>query len=314
MAPRSTTHSGFAALIGRPNVGKSTLLNRLTGEKLAITSPKPQTTRSRILGVITRPEGQVAFIDTPGVHDAKGPLNRYMLEAAYSAVDETDISLFVIEAVGTQVTEVSPGNRAVMERLHRANKPTFLVINKIDAIEKPLLLPLIDTYRKAFSFAQVMPVSARTGDGVQELLREVLAQLPEGEPMFDPDMLTDQQERQLVAEFVREQVLHHCRQEIPYATAVLVDVFDESDREPSGPPGRGGLAGLVRIGATVFVERESQKAIVIGRRGQMLKTIGTDARKSIERLLGTHVYLSLRVKVEPRWSERPEGLRKLGYD
>lgn len=311
---RRAPHSGFAALIGRPNVGKSTLLNRLTGEKLAITSPKPQTTRNRILGVVTRPEGQVAFIDTPGIHEAKGPLNRYMLEAALSAVEETDLALFLIEPTATAVTEVSPGNRAVLERLYRANKPTFLVINKIDTIEKSLLLPLIDTYRKAFSFAEVMPVSARTGEGVEELFREVLKTLPEGEPMFDPDMLTDQQERQLVAEYIREQVLHHTRQEVPYSTAVVVDVFDESEREPSGPPGREGLAGLVRIGATIFVERESQKAIIIGRRGQMLKTLGTDARKAIERLLGTHVYLSLRVKVEPRWSERPEGIRKLGYE
>lgn len=314
MTSRSTQHSGFAALIGRPNVGKSTLLNRLTGEKLAIVSAKPQTTRNRILGVVTRPEGQVAFIDTPGIHDAKGPLNRYMLETAFSAVDETDVSLFLIEPVNTVVTEVSPGNRMVMERLQRARKPTFLVINKIDAVEKPLLLPLIDTYRKAFTFAEVMPVSARTGEGVDALFEAVLGALPEGEPMFDPEMLTDQQERQLVAEYVREQVLQHTRQEIPYSTAVLVDVFDETDREPVGPPGREGLAGLIRIAATIYVERESQKAIIIGRQGQMLKTIGMEARKAVERLLGTHVYLSLRVKVEPRWSERPEGLRKLGYE
>ena len=211
-------------------------------------------------------------------------------------------------------TEVSPGNRAVLEALQKANKPTFLVINKIDSVSKPLLLPLIDTYRQAFSFAEVMPISARTGEGVEALMTEVIKVLPKGEALFDPDMLTDQQERQLVAEYIREQVLHHCHQEIPYSVAVLVDHFDESEREPSGPPGRGGLAGLVRIAATIYVERDSQKAIVIGKRGQMLKTIGSDARKVIERMLGTHVYLSILVKVEPRWSDSPAGLRKLGYE
>jgi GTP-binding protein Era len=312
---RRKHRSGFAALIGRPNVGKSTLLNRLTGEKLAIVSSKPQTTRNRILGVVTRPEGQVAFIDTPGVHEAKGTLNRYMLEAAFSAVQETDVNLFLIEPTNTVASEVSPGNRVVLERLERANKPTFLVINKIDMVEKQFLLPLIDTYRKAFSFAEVMPISAHTGEGVEELFQAVLATLPEGEPLFEPDMVTDQQERQLVGEYIREQVLRHCRQEIPYSTAVVVEYFDESEREPlSAPSAPGALAGLVRIDASIFVERDSQKAIIIGRRGQMLKTIGTDARKAIERLLGTHVYLSLRVRVEPRWSERPEGLKKLGYE
>jgi GTPase len=307
--------SGFAALIGRPNVGKSTLLNRLLGQKVAIVSPKPQTTRNRILGVITRPEGQVAFVDTPGIHQAKGELNRYMVEAALQAAHDVDLNLFMIEPPAGPTPEVSPGNRFVLEKLAQANKPTFLVINKIDEIRKPLLLPLIDLYQKELSFAEVMPISARTGDGVEELLTTVFSALPQGEPMFDEDMLTDQAERTLVAELVREQVLRHCRQEIPYACAVVVDIFDESEREPRGDrKGKGGLAGLVKLEASIFLERESQKAIVIGKRGQMLKVIGTDARQSIERLLGTHVFLSLRVRVEPRWSERPASLRKMGYE
>ncbi|HEX5744810.1 MAG TPA: GTPase Era [Archangium sp.] len=315
MAPQQTHRSGFAALIGRPNVGKSTLLNQLTGEKLAIVSPKPQTTRNRILGVVTRPEGQVAFLDTPGIHQAKGELNRYMVDVALQAVDDVDLVLFVVEPGGiAEKPEVSPGNRFILERLQKAGKPTFLVINKIDTVLKPVLLPLIDLYRKEFPFAEVVPISAKDDDGVEQLFQAVLQHMPEGDPLFPEDVLTDQAEKTLVAEYIREQVLRHCRQEIPYSTAVLVDFFDESEREP--PPGTppGKLAGLIRIAASIYVERDSQKAIIIGKQGQMLKTIGTDARKAIQRLLGAHVYLSLRVRVEARWSERPEGLKKLGYE
>ena len=312
--PPQIHRSGFAALIGRPNVGKSTLLNQLTGEKLAIVSPKPQTTRNRILGVVSRPEGQVAFLDTPGIHQAKGELNRYMVDVALHAADEVDLVLFVIEPTPAEVPSVGPGNRFILERLQKTKKPTFLVINKIDTVPKTVLLPLIDLYRREFPFAEVVPISAREDDGVEQLFQAVLQHLPEGEALFPEDVLTDQAEKTLVAEYVREQVLRHCRQEIPYSTAVLVDFFDESEREP--PPGTppGKLAGLIRIAASIYVERDSQKAIIIGKQGQMLKTIGTDARKSIQRLLGTHVYLSLRVRVEPRWSERPEGLKKLGYE
>ena len=253
-----------------PTSGKSTLLNRLTGEKVAIVSPKPQTTRNRILGVVTRPEGQVAFLDTPGIHQAKGELNRYMVDVALNAAEEVDLVLFLIEPAGVregEALEVCPGNRFILERLKRANKPTFLVINKMDEVRKPLLLPLIDLYQKEFSFAEIMPISARTGDGVEALFAQVLKTLPEGEPLFDEDMLTDQAERQLVAEYIREQVLRHCRQEIPYSAAVVVDIFDEAEREPKAKPNKDGLAGLVRIEASIFVERESQKAIVIGKKG-----------------------------------------------
>jgi GTP-binding protein Era len=264
--------------------------------------------------VVTRPEGQVAFVDTPGIHQAKGELNRYMVDVALQAVDDVDLVLFVIEPTPAEVPSVGPGNRFILERLQKSKKPTFLVINKIDTVPKAVLLPLIDLYRREFPFAEVVPISAREEDGVEHLFKVVLQHLPEGEPVFPEDMLTDQAEKVLVAEYIREQVLRHCRQEIPYSTAVLVDFFDESEREPAPgtPPGK--LAGLIRIAASIYVERDSQKAIIIGKQGQMLKTIGTDARKSIQRLLGAHVYLSLRVRVEPRWSERPEGLKKLGYE
>jgi len=321
--------SGFAALIGRPNVGKSTLLNRLLGEKVAIVSPKPQTTRTRILGVVTRPEGQVAFFDTPGVHQAKGALNRFMVDVAMTAAQECDLVLFLVEAESQKegvAPQVSPGNRAVMDRLKKLGKPVVLVLTKIDTIKKVLLLPLIDLYRKEFPFAEVMPISARQGDGLDELFQLVLTHMPGDELIFPPDMFTDQAERVLVGEYIREQVLRHCRQEIPYSAAVVVEVFDEAERHTPPPKGKRKpkkgpdegpkkpeLTGLVKIHANIFVERDSQKAIVIGKRGQMLKEIGTDARQAIERLLGCHVFLSLQVKVEPRWSERQDALRKMGY-
>ncbi len=317
MAPRKKHRSGFAALIGRPNVGKSTLLNHLAGEKLAIVSPKPQTTRNRIMGVVTRPEGQVAFIDTPGIHKAKGELNRYMVEVALGAAGEVDLILFLITAPEkpTETPTVDPLNREILERLKGKKKPILLVINKIDRIPVQFVLPMIELYRHEFPFAEIIPISAKEGDGVDHLFETVLGHLPEGPPLFDEDVLTDQAERTLVAEYVREQIIRHTQQEIPYSAAVVVDHFDETERDPKHPPTKpGGLAGLVRIMATIHVERDSQKAILIGKRGQMLKTIGTDARKAIERLLGTHIYLDLRVAVEPRWSERREGLRKLGYE
>jgi|CXWL01.1.fsa_nt_gi GTP-binding protein Era len=309
--------SGFAALLGRPNVGKSTLLNRLTGERLAIVSPKPQTTRRRILGVVTRDVAQVAFVDTPGVHQAKGALNRMMVDQALSAADECDLVLFVIEAEGLKEDReitIGEGNRFILDRLKQSGKPTILVINKIDTVKKVVLLPLIDRYRTEFPFAEVLPVSARDNVGLDGLWEAAVRHLPEAPAMFDADMLTDVSERSLVGELVREQILRHCHQEIPYSTAVVVDIFDESEREPQkGRAKRNGLAGLVRIGAHIFVERESQKAIIVGKQGQMLKTIGTDARKQIERMLKANVYLALQVKVEPRWSERHDSLRKMGY-
>jgi len=308
-------HSGFAALLGRPNVGKSTLLNRLVGEKIAIVSPKPQTTRTRITGVVTRPEGQVAFVDTPGIHNAKGALNRAMVETALGALEDVDLVLLLVEpALGPdgKTAEVTPGVRAILERLGLVKKPVLLVVNKVDTVPKPLLLPFVTALTQVRPFDEVLFVSALTGDGLDRLLSTTLARLPEGPPLFGPETFTDQQEVGLAAELIREQVLRHTRQEVPHSAAVVVDAFDESERAPLPGSKPGGLQGLVRIHATLFVERESQKAIVIGRRGAMLKAIGTDARKALERLLGTHVYLDLRVKVEPRWTESERGLRKVG--
>ena len=308
-------HSGFAALLGRPNVGKSTLLNRLVGEKIAIVSPKPQTTRTRITGVVTRPEGQVAFVDTPGIHNAKGALNRAMVETALGALEDVDLVLLLVEpALGPdgKTPEVTPGVRAILERLSAARKPVLLVVNKVDTVPKPLLLPFVTALTQVRPFDEVLFVSALTGDGLDRLLSTTLARLPEGPPLFDPETFTDQQEVGLAGELIREQVLRHTRQEVPHSAAVVVDAFDESERAPLPGSKPGGLQGLVRIHATLFVERESQKAIVIGKRGAMLKAIGTDARKALERLLGTHVYLDLRVKVEPRWTESERGLRKVG--
>jgi GTP-binding protein Era len=308
-------HSGFAALLGRPNVGKSTLLNRLVGEKIAIVSPKPQTTRTRITGVVTRPEGQVAFVDTPGIHEAKGALNRAMVESALAALEDVDLVLLLVEpALGPdgKTPEVTPGVRAILERLARVKKPVLLVVNKVDSVPKPLLLPFVTALTEVRPFDEVLFVSALTGDGLDGLISTTLARLPEGPPLFDPETFTDQQEVGLAAELIREQVLRHTRQEVPHSAAVVIDAFDESERAPRPDSKPGGLQGLVRVHATLFVERESQKAIVIGKRGAMLKAIGTDARKSVERLLGTHVYLDLRVKVEPRWTESERGLRKVG--
>lgn len=309
--------TGFAALLGRPNVGKSTLLNRLVGEKVSIVSHKPQTTRTRILGVMTRPEAQVAFFDTPGVHEAKDPLNQAMVRTALDTASECDVVLMMVDAGGLRAdrpVEIGPSDRAVLEHLPRLGKPTFLLINKTDRVEKALVLPCIDAYQKAFPFAEILPISATTGSGVDALFRLVAERLPEGELMFPPDVFTDQAERTIVGEYVREQVLRKCRQEVPYATAVIVEQFDESERGEPAAPGAGRRRGLVRIDATIVVERESQKAIVIGKRGAMLKAIGTDAREAIARLLAANVYLGLHVKVDPRWSERPEALARLGYD
>lgn len=300
----SSFHSGVVALVGRPNVGKSTLLNRMVGEKVAIVSPKPQTTRTRILGVVHRPSGQLVLVDTPGLHQAKGSLGKAMEATVRTALEEVDLVCLLVEPS-------PPVPAAVLDTLARLRKPRFLVVNKVDTVPKASLLPLAALYREALPFDETFFVSALTGEGVEELLEALLARLPAGEPLYPAETFTDQSERILAAELIREQVLRHCRAEVPHSSAVLIDLFDESERAPR-PGARGPLQGLIRIAATVFVERESQKAIVIGKQGAMLKAIGTDARQALERLLGTHVYLSLRVKVEPRWRETDRGLRRVG--
>jgi GTP-binding protein Era len=309
MASKKKTpfRAGFVAIVGRPNVGKSTLLNRVLGEHVAIVSPRPQTTRTRILGVHNVPGAQVAFFDTPGLHKAKGALNRRMVETALSTLSEVDAVLMLIEA-GTGPegrVEVGESTRWAIDEVRRSGKPAVLGVNKMDRAPRATLLPVIDAYRGLHAWSEIVPFSALTGENVDALVEALVRLLPESEaPLFPPDVLTDQAERALAAEYVREQVMLQTRQEIPYSAAVEVEEFDESDRRERG--------GLVRISALVVVERDSQKAIVIGRQGAMLKKIGTRAREGLERLLGCKVYLSLTVKVDERWSEREGALKRFG--
>lgn len=309
MARKKTVpfRAGFVAIVGRPNVGKSTLLNRILGEHVAIVSPRPQTTRTRILGVHNAARAQLAFFDTPGLHKAKGALNRRMVETALGTLGEVDAVLMLIEA-GTGPegrVEVGESTRWAIEQVRKSGKPALLGVNKMDRAPRLALLPVIDAYKDLHRWAEIVPFSALTGENVDALLEALARHLPESEaPLFPPDVLTDQAERQLAAEYVREQLMLLTREEIPYAAAVTVEEFDESDRRDRG--------GLVRISAVISVERESQKAIVIGKRGAMLKQVGTRARERLERLLGCKVFLSLTVKVDEGWSERREALARHG--
>jgi GTP-binding protein Era len=290
--------SGFISLIGRPNVGKSTLLNLLLGEKIAIISDKPQTTRNRILGIKNHPAGQIIFLDTPGIHRARSRLNQSMVKAALETYNEVDGVCFMIEADHPDNEE----NDFILETLHKVEKPVFLVINKIDLIPKTELLPIMERYSRLRWFFQIIPISALLGDGAEVLLGELLKVLPEGPRLFPEDMITDLPERFLVAELIREKVFQLTREEIPYATAVAVEDFKEREEK-----------NLIVIRATIQVERESQKGILIGERGKMLKEIGRLAREEIEALLGAKVFLELWVKVEKNWREDPRALRRLGY-
>ena len=296
--------AGFVAIVGRPNVGKSTLLNRLLGQKVAIVSPKPQTTRGRILGVLTRDDAQIALLDTPGLHTAKGGLNARMVSRALQTLADADAALFLIEAQGPAIDSAT---RKALEQVKAARKPTLLVINKIDEVRKHELLPLIDRWKNEHAWTEIYPLSALTGQNVEGLLPALIAHLPEGERMFDKDVWTDVPERQLCGELVREQILRQTQQEVPYSTAVLIDEFDETERET-------GKRGLVRILATVLCERDSQKAIIIGKGGSRLKEIGTLARREMERLLSAKVFLQLHVRVEPGWTQSEKGMRRAGYE
>ena len=291
MSPRA----GFVSVVGRPNVGKSTLVNRLVGQKVAIVSDKPQTTRNRILAVVNRPGGQIVLFDTPGIHKPMHRMNERMVDAAVKSVGQVDLVVWL-----TDVTEeYGPGDRHVKDILRQSGRPVILGLNKIDAVPKPKILPIIEQYRHLMDFADIVPLSALTGLNVDVLDERLLAHLPEGERLYPEDFLTDQPERFFVAEMIREQVLRLTREEIPYTTGVLIDSFKEE--EP-----------LVRIEATILVERDSQKGILIGRGGGMMKAIGTDARKQIEEFLGTRVYLGLFVKVKDRWREDARTLEAMG--
>jgi len=297
--------AGFVALVGRPNVGKSTLLNKLLGEHIAIVSPRPQTTRTRILGVVNGEDHQLALFDTPGLHEAKGALNRRMVEVALATLLEVDAVLLLIEAgtgPGGRV-EIGEGTRAVIEQVARSRKPAVLGINKIDRAPREAILPVIAAYKDLHAWVEVVPFSAATGENVDRLQAVLASVVPESAaPLFPADVLTDQAEKQLAAEYVREQLMLRTKQELPYSVAVEVESFDESGRRQDG--------GLVRIAALIRVERDSQKAIVIGKKGAMLKEIGTQARLKLERLLGCKVFLGLTVKVDEKWTERDAAVRR----
>jgi GTP-binding protein Era len=289
--------SGYVALIGRPNAGKSTLLNRLVGEKIAAVSNKPQTTRHRIQGIVTRPDGQIVFVDTPGVHKPGYLLNRRMMATVHDAIMSVDLLVLMRDA------SVSTGNgdRFVLDLVKQSEKPAILVLNKIDKIkDKNQLLPLIESYAKEYDFEEIVPVSALKGDAVDNLLAQIVKHLPEGGPIFAEDELTDQPTRVLVAEMVREKILESTGEEIPYVTAVVTEMFDESDPE------------LLKIYCAIFVEKASQKKIIVGKQGSRIRDIGTKARQDIEKLLGTHVYLRLFVKVVEDWRNREQNLEELG--
>ena len=289
--------TGYASFIGRPNAGKSTLLNRIIGTKVAIVSDKPQTTRNRILAVKTYEDGQIVFVDTPGIHRPLHRLNVRMVDAAVETLREVDLVALVFDAS----TRPGHGDEFVSRLLKDLKVPVVLVLNKIDLVAKARLLPLMAEAGKWHDFVAIVPVSAETGDGVERLERVLLEQMPEGEPGFPADYLTDQPERVIVAETVREKVLQHTHAELPFSTAVVVDQFDEGERER-----------ILRLYCTIYVETDSQKPIVIGRAGEMIKRIGTEARMDLEKFFGTKVFLDLRVKVNAAWRDNDRVLDDIG--
>jgi GTP-binding protein Era len=289
--------SGFVSFIGRPNAGKSTLLNRIVGHKLAIVSDKPQTTRTRIVGVKNYSEGQVVFVDTPGVHRPTHRMNVRMVDLALEAMREVDLVTLVVDVSA----KPGPGDRHLLSLVKDVTTPAILALNKVDLVAKPKLLPIIDRYHQEHSFVEIVPISATDGTNVDVLERLFLEHLPDGEPLYPPDYVTDQPETFFVAEIVREQVLQLTHAELPFSTAVVVDHFEEAAAQK-----------LVRIYGTILVERESQKPIVIGRGGAMIKQIGTAARAELERFFGTRVYLDLRVKVKSEWRDDERVLDEMG--
>jgi len=291
--------SGYVAIIGAPSVGKSTLLNSLLKQKISITAAKPQTTRNRILGILTGSDHQIILVDTPGIHKAKDEFNRGLVDTALSTLNEADVVCFMIEPdrAGRYTEEF------ILENLREIHTPAILVINKVDVVKiKGDLLPLMESYQGRMDFHAVVPISALTGDGVAELLKEMVSLLPEGPQFYPEEYVTDQPERFFVAELVREKIFHLTHEEIPYATAVSIDKFTEIPER-----------NRVEIDATINVERSTQKAIIIGKGGQMLKEIGTQARKEIETFLGVHIYLNLFVRVQKDWRKDPRALLEFGY-
>ncbi|MEE4113995.1 MAG: GTPase Era [Desulfobacteraceae bacterium] len=290
--------AGFVAILGAPNAGKSTLLNRMLGQKISITSKKPQTTRNRILGVVHRTGAQMVFLDTPGIHRARNPLNARIVEAALSTLSEVDLVLLVVDAQSPD----EPSERLLLDKLSQQRLPVLLALNKIDRVKRPALLSQIERWSGLIPFAAVVPISAKNGEQVDRLMDAMEAALPLGAPFFPPESLTDLPARFIAAEMVREKAIRLTGQEIPYAVAVTIDSFKEEKK-----------GALIRIHATIHVERDSQKGIVIGRQGAKLKQIGEAARQEIEEMLGTQVFLKLFVRVQKNWTRDTKALRKFGY-
>ena len=290
--------SGYIAIAGRPNVGKSTLLNAIIGERIAITTHKPQTTRNRITGILNAPEGQCVFIDTPGIHEAKNSLGRSLVSTALKALSDVDAILFLIEAGRS----LSGDDRLAIKSLSKQSLPVILVINKIDQVNKESLLGIIDGAKDLLPFHAVVPLSALSGFNVESLLKEIWALLPEGPPFFPEDMMTDVTERFIAAEMIREMITLRTRQELPYHTAVMIDTFKDDEER-----------NLISIQATIMVAKNSQKGMIIGKKGAMLKEIGTRARLAMEDFFGSKVFLELFVKVQKDWHENSTMLRELGY-
>jgi GTP-binding protein Era len=289
--------SGFVSILGRPNAGKSTLLNALVGQKVSIVADKPQTTRTAIQGVMTTPEAQVIFIDTPGIHRSSSAINRRMMDAVRGSLEERDLFLFTVDASQpfTEEDEMALGT------LRKGRSPVIAAFNKIDEIEsKQRLLPVLEEYQKHFTFEEYLPISAKTGEGLEELRAQVVRRMPEGPEYFPPDHITDQPARFLAAELIREKILQATRQEVPHSVTVVVDKWEEDPR-------------ILRIYTTIFVERDGQKAIVIGAKGAMLKRIGTLAREEMEKLFDTRIHLDLHIKVEPGWREKNAFLNSLDW-
>jgi GTP-binding protein Era len=286
---------GYAALIGKPNVGKSTLLNTILGEKISIVTEKPQTTRNKIIGIKTLPNAQIVFVDTPGIHKPRHKLGEFMVKQSYEAIDMVDIIILMVEPKNPKEADLS-----IIEILKKVKIPVILAINKIDTVTKRSLLPLIALYKDIFPFKEIIPISALKCDGVEKLIDRIIFYLPQGNKFYPEDMITDQAERFIVAEFIREKIMKYTEDEIPYSVAVDIERWEESDR-------------ILTIGANIYVEREGQKIIIIGKKGDRLKKIATEARLDIEKVLGIKVFLEVWVKVRKKWRQRDILLKSLGY-
>ena len=302
--------SGYSAIIGRPNVGKSTLMNRIIGQKIAITSNKPQTTRNRIMTIFTDERGQIVFLDTPGINQAKNKLGEYMLGAALRTIQDADVVLWLVEPTNY----IGKGEQYILSELRKINLPVILAMNKTDSVEKDQIPEFIETYSKEFDFAEIVPVSAKTGNNVDTLMEQIFKYLPYGPMFYDPDELTDQPVKQIAAETIREKALYCLDEEVPHGIAVVIDTFHERERTKKLEDGTVLKEPIIDIEATIVCEKDSHKGIVIGKKGAMLKKIGILARKDIEKLTECKVNLKLWVKVRKEWRDSDSQLRNFGYD